>query len=183
MTTRPTSRWPIAACCAIALTAGLMACGNDDPDKGAQGAAATDGQRTEASPSTDEQQIRALLARVEKTFVTAGQGHVICDVLTKHGQRDIVIYGHAVGLPGSCPEVANGMIKRELDAKTEQHPSRVVSVRVRGSRATALIRIAGVSSVQQRYRKQDGEWKIGSMGLAAAVGLDTRGNSNTSANP
>lgn len=172
MTTRPVSRWPIAACCAIALAGGLIACGNEDePDQEPRDAAAADGARTETKPATDEQQIEALVDRVQKAFVTAGQGQVICDSLSQRGQRDIVTYGHAVELPGSCRQVANGMIKREIDAKTEQRPTQVVSVRVRGSRATALIKIAGASSLQQRYRKYDGEWKIGSFHLASAVGL------------
>lgn len=169
MTRRSISQWPIAACCAIALAGGLIACGDDEPDNEPRDAA--NSPRTETTPATDEQQIEALVARVQKAFVTAGQGHVICNSLSKRGQRDLTTYGHAVKLPGPCPEVANGMIKRELDAKTEQRPTRVITVRVRGTRATALIKIAGASSLQQRYRKHNGEWKIGSLNLAAAVGL------------
>jgi hypothetical protein len=162
----------IAACCAITIAAGLAACGGDDEKDSRDANAATAGTKTATTPASDEQQIEALVSRVQKAFLTAGQGQVICDGLTERGQRDITRYGNAVGLPGSCQKVANAMIQRELDGGTKQRPTKVVSVRVRGPRATALIRIAGASSLQQRYRKQNGEWKIGSFHLSSAVGLE-----------
>jgi hypothetical protein len=164
--------------CAVAVAVGSAACGDDDTKTGAGDSApatAADSERADASrttaqePASDEGQIRALVADVEKAFKT-GDGQVICGSLTETGQRDMVAYGKVMRLPGSCADVAVGIVKNNRALKNEQPPTRVVNVRVRGSQAIALLRIGGKVSLPQRYRKVDGKWKIRTYGLAAAVG-------------
>lgn len=152
----------------------IAACGDQDDDTKASGDRATAASKTTpAKPATDEGQIKAVAARVQKAFAT-GDGQVICDSLTPRGQRDIVTYGRATGLTrGDCTDVATGIVKRDIADGTKQPPTRIVTVRVRGNTATALIRIADTTTMQQRYQNQDGEWKIGTFNLASAVGSGT----------
>jgi hypothetical protein len=163
------------ASCAIAMAIALAACGDSDDDKADanSGSTAPAGESTAAAPkpTTDEGQIKAVAESVEKEF-HSGDGSTICDGLSERGQRDLIAYGHAVGLSGGCVDVAKGVVEREREANTVQRPTQVVSVRVRGSQAVALIRISGASTMKQRYVKEDGDWKIGTFNLAATVGAD-----------
>jgi hypothetical protein len=174
--TTPTPPRLLAISCTLAATLALAACGSDDNSDGdgraggdGSAAAATDSQPAPAKPATDEGQIKALVARVQRGFRT-GDGDAICDSLTARGQRDIVDYGQATGLPGSCTEVATAIAKREIARGTEQPPIRVAAVRTRGDSAIALIRIAGATTMRQRYVKVGDDWKVGSFGLSTAAG-------------
>jgi hypothetical protein len=171
--TTPTPARLLAICCTLAATLALAACGSDDGDNsdgdGGGSAAATDSQRAPAKPASDEGQIKALVARVQKGFRTA-DGDAVCDSLTARGQRDIVDYGQATGLPGSCTDVATAIAKRDIAGGVKQPPTRVAAVRTRGDSAIALIRIANTTTMRQRYVKVGDDWKIGSFNLSSVVG-------------
>lgn len=160
---------------AISAVLGVAACGGDDSettnDNGSDAIAATSDSTTAASqPSTDEGQIKALIAQVQKAF-KAGDGTTICDSLTQRGQTDIVRFGNATGLRGKeCADIASAVAERERERGTDQRPYRVLSVRVRDRQAVALVRLVGAPTLRQRYIKEDGEWKVISFNLAVTVG-------------
>jgi hypothetical protein len=176
--TTPTPPRLLAISCTLAATLALAACGSDDADNsdgdgsgdgGGSAVAATESRPAPAKPATDEGQIKALVARVQKGFST-GDGDAICDSLTARGQRDIVDYGQATGLLGSCTDVATAIAKRDIAGGVKQPPTRVAAVRTRGDSAIALIRIANTTTMRQRYVKVGDDWKIGSFNLSSAVG-------------
>ncbi len=186
MTTPKTTARLLAALCAITLAAGTAACGNDNDDadnNAGAGAGAAKSDQADAKqtspaddtsdaaskqPATDDGQIRALIAQAQQAF-KAGDGQTACDGLNAAGQRDILDYGKAMGIKGGCPDIVKSIAKTNKAAGLEQPPTRVVAVRVRGQRATALIRIPGTGPVRQGYQKINGQWKQQPLGLADAL--------------
>lgn len=165
----------LAAFCATALAIGVVACGGDETNDDASGAAAdstaANAPRTAAESQTDEQQIKALVADVQKAF-ESGDGQLVCDSLTAVGQRDMTDFGRGLEQSGSCAEIASGIAKQNRAAELKQPPTRVVAVNVRGARAVALLKVGG-APLRQRYRKENGEWKVLSFGIANAAGGTT----------
>lgn len=175
----------LAATCATALTIALAtACGDDDTDQNADnnpaGAAATpndDATQTAGTnsangsePATDQGQIRALIDRVQAAFKT-GDGDVVCDSLATPGHKDLADYADTMSLPGSssCPEIVAAIAKQNRAANLDQPPVKVVAVRINGSKATALMKVGGSEPLRQSYDKIDGQWKVRTFGIGAAV--------------
>jgi hypothetical protein len=172
MAISPSSTRLLGISCAIAVAFGCGGCDdNDQPPSGgtaAQTDAPSQPTTTPQKPATDEAQIKALASLVQSSF-NSGDGTSLCDGLTAAGQRDMVRYGRAIGAPGVCAAVVRAIAKQNRAQGIKQETARVVAVRVRGSRAVALVRTSTVGPVQQRYVRHDGEWKIRSLRLGETV--------------
>lgn len=172
-------RMLVASCAIAAAIATTTACGDDtaqtsggdetsQTEAGEKATTASSPDANSAESTTDEGQIRALVARIQEAFKT-GDGKVVCDSLTEAGQRDLAKYGRTMSVPGPCANVAASITAQNRASKIPQPPVRVVTVRVNGSTATALMKIDGTAPLRQQYDKIDGEWKVRTFGIGAAV--------------
>lgn len=170
-TSRPRASRLAMAAWATMLALAVAACGDDDADSSSAGESAPASNQSARSerPATDAGQIKALVVEVQRAFADS-DGETICASLTPRGQKDIVTYGKGSGLAGDCVDVATALAKRTA-TDTKQPAVEFTRIRVTGDRAVADIRIADTTTLRQRYRKQDGEWKVGSFNLAQAAGL------------
>jgi hypothetical protein len=193
MPTPNTTTRLLAVACALALATSTAACGDNDDDTSNGGSADASPQsadRTDASqakggddggatgstsgePASDENQIKALVANVSKAM-KASDGDTVCASFTDAGRRDFLAYGETIGFPGGCPKVIDGIARYNKQAGLDKTPDpKVVTVRVRGNQATALIRPAGGAPLRQRFTKADGQWLYQPWQLAKAVGATT----------
>lgn len=150
----------VAVAVAVALTSALAACGSDDGDSEGDSKQAT----APAVPTTDRGRLAALLNDLQASFI-AVDGKRFCGHLTRGGQAEVVRYGKAVSMPGSCPAIITKISKATRDAGVKQRPSRMLSARINGKKATALVKDANRRPEPMHFVKVDGSWKLPSPGL------------------
>lgn len=138
-----------AAALALVLTPG---CGSDDSD---------------GSARSEEDQIKQVFDDWQASFI-AGDGEAVCSRLTSSGQQEILAAkGSApgAGADATCEEVVRALVQESNEAGLEQQPSRAVSVKIDGDKATAMVSDAGRAPQPVKLVKQDGEWKLPSAGF------------------
>jgi len=160
------------AAAALALAAGLPACGSGDDDGGDGAAKAPSAETknaaatpdTTASTGTVKQQIAALVKATEAAY-QAGDGKTYCDNLTAAGQKEVADFAKAVGQDPSCPDYIEAASRKVRELGITQKPSRVVSVRANRSKATARISINQKPPRPTKFAKVDGQWKFVTAGF------------------
>jgi hypothetical protein len=144
-------------------------CGSESND-GAGNAGATTAPNDSKQPAGDKEQLTQLVRDMQQAF-TQGHGDTYCALLTPAGQAEIVRYAKMLSVPGgTCQAITRTIARQSRAAGLTQEPTRVLAVRVRGQRATVLVRISDRFNSRIRFVKQDGDWLLSSPGLEASLG-------------
>jgi hypothetical protein len=140
----------------IALAAG--GCGSDDDGGGgAQGAQASGG--TSKPAGSDKDQIKILLRDMQRDY-NKGDGDSFCARLVKAEQRDVAAFGRNLGRGKKCQDTISTISQQTLAAGVEQRPTKFVSAKIKGRRATAMVSDGGRPPEPMLFAKVDGEWKV-----------------------
>lgn len=128
-----------------------------------------------AGASNAKQQIATTFARWQKDFI-AGRGDAACAKLTSSAKRDEVAQLHKifpdVRSGASCPEALRAVAAATRRAALKQQPAVVVSVRVQGEEATAMVSDAGRPAQAFPFAHERGEWKLATAGFAGLLGQE-----------
>jgi hypothetical protein len=186
--------WPVLAVSALlALTLALAACGSDDDDGGGTAAAGGGGEPAAASSDagggsadgggaasggSDDEQITALFRDLQAAFIAA-DGVRFCALLAADGQAEVVRYGKVVGHKGDCAKVMTRLGQATKRADVRQIRSRVLSVKVNGDKAVAMVKDGDRTPVPLNVVRVDGEWRLPSPGLEASLAPEPTGTGKT----
>lgn len=114
-----------------------------------------------ASATGDEASIRKLFKDFEAAY-QAGDGERACRMLTAAARAE------AAGLRGDGQTCQQSVARIGATmGDIEQQPSKILSVRVDGDRATASISDAGRPPVELPFVREDGGWKIAELGFGS----------------
>jgi hypothetical protein len=148
----------------VAVAVGMLAlataagCGDsgDDP------ASAENGQTQEISRVFDQ---------FQDAFI-AVDGKAVCATLSASGQQEFVALGKTLGVTGvdSCAAAVDIIAARTKAAGTEQKLGVIVSAKVSGDRARAMMRDAGRPPVPVPFVRDGGVWKLDSAGIGNSAG-------------
>jgi hypothetical protein len=160
------------AAATLALAAGLPACGSGDDGEDSSAAKAPSSETRDAAATSDtsaptgtvKEQIAALVKATEAAY-QAGDGDTYCSNLTETGQREVADYARGVGQDPSCPEFIESASRKIRELGITQKPSRIVSVRANGTRATARISIDRKPPRPTKFANVDGQWKFVTAGF------------------
>jgi hypothetical protein len=163
----------IAILLATALALGVTACGDSDDSGGSSGAAAsTDEGGTSANGAkpSDEQQIRTTFRAVTDSF-ESGDGKTFCASVTPAALKQVESLAIGLQVEG-CEAMIAQLAKQTKAANVKQRPAKVVSVKVKGRRATMVIRDGGRPPSSVRFRKVDGMWQLSDPGITSGGNKD-----------
>lgn len=141
---------------AVAMALALLvapACGSDDSE----------------SAASQEDQIKQIFDDWQASFI-AGDGDAVCSRMTAAGKREIIAAkasAPGAGPSPSCEAVVRAIIRESNEAGLKQQPSRAVSVRINGDKATAMVSDAGRKPQPVQFVKEDGEWKLPTAGFGS----------------
>jgi hypothetical protein len=114
--------------------------------------------------SGDRAQIESVLAAVQQAYDSA-DGEGVCSQLSARGER---LAGRSVfSKAGDCAAVVEDFAQRARKAGLEQKPSRVTAVKVRGTKAVAMVSDGGRPPAPVRFVREAGSWKLASLGLGS----------------
>ncbi len=156
----------LVAVAVFALAAG--ACGSDDDGDGAGDGAGDRASETGAdfekssdfaATGSDEQQIEQVLDGIQADFVNV-DGAAYCDKVIPAERREIEAFGRNYRHGTTCVGVVNNLARETNKTGVKQNPTKLLSVRVNGSRATAKVSNGGRPPEPLAFRKMGGEWKL-----------------------
>lgn len=149
-------RWTTSAALLLMLT-GAIGCGGD-----AGGASDGDGSGTEAA-------IAQTLLSVQRGLA-ARDGEAVCGALTATGSYELGrLRG---GGPGSCARMVGEIGVREHE-NWKPKAYEIVSVKLNGARASALLRVAGGEPYRVPFaRDKSGAWRLTSLVLLDVEAVD-----------
>jgi hypothetical protein len=146
----------VAVVASLAATFALMAGGCGDDAEGGKDANADAAPAPAASP--DEAEIRSTFKRFEVAFQN-GDGYRACRMLTEAARKEA---GKLIG-DYTCERSVAQL--GDTAGDLEQKPSKILSVRFSGDKATASVSDAGRAPVALPFEKEDGKWKIADLGF------------------
>lgn len=116
--------------------------------------------RDGSASAADEAQVRQAFAGFEASL-QAGDVRAACGRLTESAQAEAATHAPSGG-EATCQRALEQFAQGVGDL--EQKPSKVLSVDVRGNRATASISDAGRPAATLPFEKVNGEWKLDGLG-------------------
>ncbi|HYI99589.1 MAG TPA: hypothetical protein VEX36_07945 [Thermoleophilaceae bacterium] len=122
---------------------------------------------SQGSSADEENHIKQVFDRWQASFI-AGDGDEVCSLLTTSAKQELLAAkGSAPGASAgaSCEETVRAITRESNRAGLDQESSRAVSVQIKGDTAIAMVSDAGRKAQPVKFVKQDGEWKLPSVGL------------------
>jgi hypothetical protein len=105
---------------------------------------------------------------MQKDFV-AGDGKSFCDRLTQAGRRDASNFGQLIGRGSTCETMVRQTAKASREAGTPTPPNKIVSIKIAGNRATAVVRTGDQPPATLKLINRDGQWKLPDPGFTKAL--------------
>jgi len=183
--------WSAAVAIIVAIALGTAGCGDSEDANGGNSGGAADAQSggnaagggadssgdTEASGGDSKADrtaaVNETLEGVQADFI-AEDGASYCDRLTAAGARQVEEFGKAYAHGTECAEIITAVAKLTNGAGVEQKPSKLISVKFDGDRATATIRNGGRPPEPMIFVKDGDSWKIPDPGFSAQFGKPIR---------
>lgn len=172
-------RWTRVAAVATTLTLalGATACGDDNDDGGSQSNSGDSAAGKQANGgksgggkgfSGREAAVEAALIGLQDDFVS-GDGAGYCNRLTAAGRRQVAEFGKAYFLGKDCIEVVAKSAKSARDSGIKQQPTRLISVKFKGDRASATVRDGRRPPQEMVFVDVGGDWKLPDPGFQTAL--------------
>ena len=154
----------VAGLSALVLAAiALGGCGESSSDPGAP-------ERPAVQPTApgDENDIVRIFDRWQAAFI-AGDSEAVCAKLARPGKEEVAKLDQLmpnIAEGASCEQTIRAIVRTSRQTGTKQRPSKAISARIRGDRATAMVSDAGRPAEPVPFVVEDGQWKLASAGFA-----------------
>jgi hypothetical protein len=156
----------VVAAAAVAL--GLSACGSGDDDSGQTSAQSKATTSAGESAGTPEEQVEAFVVGMQRDFI-AGDGESFCKRLTAAGRRDAIRFAEMIGRGSTCEGMVRATAKAGREAGTATPPNKIVSIKITGNRATAVVRTGDRPPAMIKLVNREGRWKLPNPGFTKAL--------------
>jgi hypothetical protein len=124
---------------------------------------------------SDAQQIRALYEEFQDAALAA-DGDAACERLTADARREVrQLASVTMASSGDCAAALSGLMKASKASGLVQKRAVVKGVRVDGDSATAMLSDGGRKPVPTEVVREDGEWKLTTLGSTSIGAADDAG--------
>ncbi len=163
------SRMRVVGVVAAATVAiGMSACGSGDDDSGETSAQSKEATSAGESAGTPEEQVEAFVVGMQRDFI-AGDGESFCNRLTAAGRRDASKFAELIGRGSTCEGMVRATAKASREAGAPTPPNKIVSIKITGNRATAVVRTGDRPPATIKLVNRGGQWKLPNPGFTKAL--------------